>query len=278
MRIITRNEWGFDGWAGGVPSSVDEKAQRTEFFTHYEGAAAVLNQTGNSVPRAIHRMHKANGWKGIGYGHVVTADGTIYEGRGFNLRGSHCPDHNTQGYSAQIHLGGNEHPTPAQLTAQRWLYDEACRRSGRKLAMKGHRDGVATACPGNVLYAWVKAGMPATAAPAGSGGATPKPPTLPTPKPTTALVVDGKLGPATIKRWQKVMGTEVDGVISRPSELIRAVQRRLNPSARLVVDGKFGPATIRALQRHLGTEPDGVISHPSEAVRALQRRLNLNRF
>ena len=115
-------------------------------------------------------------------------------------------------------------------------------------------------------------------------------PAIPAPKPSTALVVDGALGPATIRRWQRVMGTQVDGVISRPSELVRAVQRHLNrKGARLVVDGKgiqsnnggdYGPtATVRALQRYLGTTADGVLSHPSSnAVKALQRRLNTGRF
>ena len=161
--------------------------------------------------------------------------------------------------------------TPTRLTFAEWM-------NGSGICGHQHAPENAHGDPGAFPIARFLQFLKSAAAPAGSGGTTPKPPTLPTPKPTTALVVDGKLGPATIKRWQKVMGTEADGVISRPSELIRAVQRRLNPSARLVVDGKFGPATIRALQRHLGTEPDGVISHPSEAVRALQRRLNLNRF
>jgi hypothetical protein len=168
VRIITRAEWGFDGWLDpkDPPTPVNEKTDRTEFFTHYQGGPTRY-RNGFAVPRSIHAMHKANGWKGIGYGHVVTADGSIYEGRGFNLRGSHCPDHNVQGYSAQIHIGGDEKPTDAQLTSQRWLYDEACRRSGRTLAKKGHRDGTATACPGSVLYAWVRVGMPApTTAPA----------------------------------------------------------------------------------------------------------------
>lgn len=91
---------------------------------------------------------------------------------------------------------------------------------------------------------------------------------------TTKLAVDGLLGPSTIRRWQQVMGTPVDGVISRPSSLVRAVQKRLG----VTTDGLLGPATIRALQRHLGTTQDGVISQPSQMVRALQARLNEGKF
>ena len=101
------------------------------------------------------------------------------------------------------------------------------------------------------------------------------------------LAVDGGLGPATISRWQRVMGTPVDGAISTPSQLVSAVQQRLNAriSAGLTVDG-LGIAqdgrvykTVGALQRYLGTYSDGILSLPSSAcVKALQVRLNQNRF
>lgn len=113
---------------------------------------------------------------------------------------------------------------------------------------------------------------------------------------TGRLTVDGSCGPATIRRWQQVMGTSVGGIISgqyrpdgrtwgRPalvdscvryggggSNLIRAVQRKLN----LTADGLLGPATIRALQKHLGVAQDSWFG-PGTA-RALQSRLNTGRF
>lgn len=113
---------------------------------------------------------------------------------------------------------------------------------------------------------------------------------------TGRLTVDGSCGPATIRRWQQVMGTSVDGIISgqyrpdgrtwgRPalvdscaryggggSNLIRAVQRKLS----LTADGLLGPATIRALQKHLGVAQDSWFG-PGTA-RALQSRLNTGRF
>lgn len=98
------------------------------------------------------------------------------------------------------------------------------------------------------------------------------------------LAVDGKLGPQTIKQWQTVMGTPVDGVIDvRDSELVKAVQRHLNTknNAGLTVDGvgirQDGNAykTVLALQKYLGTPRDGRMSVPvSEVVKAVQRRLN----
>jgi hypothetical protein len=107
-------------------------------------------------------------------------------------------------------------------------------------------------------------------------GASPAPTTASSGGTSTAtpLAVDGRLGPATIRRWQEIMSTPVDGVISRRSQLVIAVQRRLVARGHSIgsagVDGKLGPATIRALQAHLGTPVDGVVSTPSPMVKPLQ--------
>lgn len=111
-----------------------------------------------------------------------------------------------------------------------------------------------------------------------------------------AIAVDGNVGPATVRRWQQVMGTAVDGIISgqqvpdgrtyaRPaidssvvrygaggSDLVRAVQRRLGCG----VDGLLGPATIRAIQAHYGLTQDA--SFGTATARALQTALNQGRF
>lgn len=118
-----------------------------------------------------------------------------------------------------------------------------------------------------------------------SGSTAPKPST---PSKPEILAVDGKLGPKTIKRWQQVMKTPVDGKISEKSSLVRAVQTRLKATvdSRLVVDGDGDSLntnvfrkTIAALQRYLKSPVDGIISTPvSEVVKALQRRLNTGKF
>lgn len=113
----------------------------------------------------------------------------------------------------------------------------------------------------------------------------------PAPKPITypeKLKVDDELGPKTIRRWQEVMGTTPDGVISpKNSQLVRAVQKRLKDTVdrTLVIDGQGiyqdGKTykTAFALQRYLKSPVDGKISTPkSLVIGALQRRLNENRF
>ncbi len=109
-----------------------------------------------------------------------------------------------------------------------------------------------------------------------------------TPKPPVLLVVDGQLGPLTIKKWQKVMKTPVDGVIDdKNSDLVKAVQQKLRATVdhNLVVsgtgirqDGKQ-TKTVEDLQRYLGVPIDKKIVRPSSnTVKALQRRLNEDRF
>ena len=74
------------------------------------------------------------------------------------------------------------------------------------------------------------------------------------------LGIDGVRGPATIARWQEVMGTPIDGQISKQSKLIMADQEFLNSVVaeehmrnltgydKLSVDGDEGSRTIAARQ------------------------------
>ncbi|WP_411147348.1 peptidoglycan-binding protein [Streptomyces sp. A30] len=156
--IISRATWDAKPW-NGTPASV-ALSKRTEFFVHYDGGSPIT-RTGYAVMRAIEAEHLGNGWSGVGYNFVVDQAGNIYEGRGWNLQGAHCPNHNVTGIGVQIAIGGDQEPSAKALAACRALYEEACKKTGRTLAKKGHRDGLATACPGTKLYAWVKAGMPA---------------------------------------------------------------------------------------------------------------------
>jgi len=87
---------------------------------------------------------------------------------------------------------------------------------------------------------------------------------------TEALRVDGYLGEKTITTLQKYFGTPQDGVISRPSMMIRKLQELLE----IRKDGYMGDKTIKALQKRMGTPQDGIISAPSMMVKELQRRLN----
>lgn len=105
----------------------------------------------------------------------------------------------------------------------------------------------------------------------------PKPPATIPPKPPQ-LVVDGRLGPKTMKRLQAVLGIKQTGKLDDTTvKKIQGILRRIDP--KLAIDGDFGPKTTRAFQKYLGSPVDGFLSKPvSEAVKQLQRRLNQNKF
>ena len=111
------------------------------------------------------------------------------------------------------------------------------------------------------------------------------------------LLVDGKAGNKTVKRWQEVMGCKVcDGVISnqfaaykpilkgimnnaieyennpRPhySPFIKVVQKRIGATP----DGWIGPNFVRKLQQYVDTGVDGELWNPSNCIKAVQKRLN----
>ena len=243
----------------------------------------------DNLMRSIQNYHMdTQGWSDIAYNLCVCEHGTIYEGRG---KGKGSAANGTsqanKDWYAICALVGEHDDQPAALDTG--LNDAAakCRGWGAGSSMSGHRDHTSTQCPGDELYGKMKAGRYS------GGGSTTPPPD------DGKLDVDGWLGSGTIRRWQEIMKTPVDGTISKPSLLVEAVQKHLNAAGArdadgksLVVDGKGiqsnesgrypdapgTTSTIEALQRYLSTGIDGYFSAPSSAVKALQTRLNTGKF
>ena len=144
--IVTRSQWGAKPWRSTiyrVPMS-----EKRYFLVHYHGGR-VRDQHGVEVPRNIEAIHLANGWAGIGYNFAVDLDGTVYEGRGWDGVGSQCPGFNRSGVGVYVAVGGDQVPTQAALRSVRALRDELVGlRGGAGVREMGHKDGVATSCPG----------------------------------------------------------------------------------------------------------------------------------
>lgn len=165
---------------------------RTEFFIHWNGGPLGLFGKPHTACLAAVRgiqaehMHDdpSHGWSDIGYNALVCPHARLIEGRGRDVAGAHCPDHNTSGIGVQFMLGEGEHPTEAMKERVRSFYDECVTAAGHSLKRMGHRDGSATACPGAELYTWVRNGLPVTIR---------KDNTMPTPKDvwTTKLTKQG---------------------------------------------------------------------------------------
>jgi hypothetical protein len=158
LQIVARSRWGARQWTAESTPHTVEPGDRRYFVVHYDGAQAVLRE-GASIPRAIDVEHWNRGWSGIGYNFVVGQDGTVWEGRGWDRVGAHCPGRNRDGIGVQIAIGGNQVPSAAARYAVRQLYAMACARSRRALNPTWHGAQYPTDCPGPRLIAWVRGGM-----------------------------------------------------------------------------------------------------------------------
>ncbi|MFF2751809.1 N-acetylmuramoyl-L-alanine amidase [Kitasatospora sp. NPDC058048] len=184
--IVTRAGWGAD-------ESLRERdfvytgPVREVFVHHTDTATDYACADAPRVIRAMYQYHvKTNGWRDIGYNFLVDRCGTVYEGRAGGVerpvQGAHTLGFNadSSGIAAIGTYVDGRPPQPlvdslAALAAWK-LGLEAQPADGRtKLtsssgasrypkgsvvefdAVSGHRDAVATECPGNALYALLPA-------------------------------------------------------------------------------------------------------------------------
>ena len=117
----------------------------------------VIGQPGEDPDAAqIDAMHRRLGWSGVGYHYIIRKDGTIEEGRPAFAVGAHAEGVNAQ--SLGVALCGNfceEEPTAAQIESTAMLLAMLSATFGvepDRTHIVGHRDLMATACPGDALY------------------------------------------------------------------------------------------------------------------------------
>lgn len=121
----------------------------------------VIHHTGNPADddlsaEQIHASHLMQGWSGIGYHFVVRKDGTVEVGRPEWASGAHAYGENS--HTIGIHVCGNFElatPTQAQIESLAYLVGYLCEQydlvpDSRHVV--GHRNLMATACPGKQLY------------------------------------------------------------------------------------------------------------------------------
>ena len=122
----------------------------------------VIHHTGNPwdddlSAAEIDASHKAQGWTCIGYHYVIRKDGTVEEGRPHWTVGAHAYGHNS--HTIGIHVCGNfeeAEPTDEQIESTAMLLANLCTDYGLPIdrdTIVGHRELMATACPGRNLYA-----------------------------------------------------------------------------------------------------------------------------
>lgn len=113
--------------------------------------AIVLHHAAATTARAedIDRIHKNNGWSGIGYHYYVRKNGEIHRGRPEWAAGAHVLNHNnhTIGICAEGNYETETNMPSAQLAALCALVSDV-RTRYPAAEVKRHRDYMATACPG----------------------------------------------------------------------------------------------------------------------------------
>lgn len=121
-------------------ASPARRASTSELILHHAA--------GNGSVEAVHRVHLARGWIGIGYHYYVRKDGSIWRGRPEDSIGAHTIGHNF--VSIGVCFEGNfetETMGAVQLEAGLWLIGDILSRYPG-LAVSGHRDNDNTVCPG----------------------------------------------------------------------------------------------------------------------------------
>lgn len=264
LQIIKREDWGAEKPKGRLP--VDD-SDRTGFMVHYSTGEELHRDKLREVKdwvRDIQDFHQeGQGWDDIGYNFLVDREGRIFEGRGWGAAGAHCPGFNVSAWG--VCFLGDDDPgrdvPPAARLAIRLLYEVAVSRAGHGLKPLGHRDGKATSCPGDELYAFVRSnfrkGLPDRRRKQRrpkrdrrrQGGPRPKP--GPTGQGVPAYPVPGKV----LRQHKKGYGTKAERAALQRWQ--RQMRRR---GWSIDVDGLFGPATeavVEAFQTEKGLKVDG---------------------
>lgn len=124
-------------WNGGLT-----KRSKTEMIVLHHAAAKSCTVT------QVHQWHLNNSWVGIGYHYFISKTGEIFRGRPENTVGSHAKGYNSK--SIGVCFEGDftvETMTKTQLEAGKELV--AYLKDKYKITkVKGHKDLMATSCPG----------------------------------------------------------------------------------------------------------------------------------
>ena len=132
--------------------ALTERESTNRIVIHHVG-----NPTDEDISAAeIHESHLAQGWAGIGYHFVIRKDGSIEQGRPENTIGAHAYGFNSD--TIGINVAGNfeiGEPTESQKDSLAMLIAYLADKYGLTInedTVCGHRDLMATACPGDNLY------------------------------------------------------------------------------------------------------------------------------
>ncbi|MFD8340486.1 N-acetylmuramoyl-L-alanine amidase [Streptomyces solisilvae] len=175
LKFVSRSAWGAKPSKYALTYISSTKGVKI----HYEGSV-VGDLTSHSKcddhMRAIQASHLANAkenYSDIAYNLVVCPHGYVYEGRGAHRKtGANGNQTLNIAHYAVCAMLFKETPTDEMLSGLRDAIEYLQSKGDAGTEIRGHRDGYATECPGEKLYAWVKKGAPRPAGSTSGGGTT----------------------------------------------------------------------------------------------------------
>ncbi len=160
-RIHRRHEWGArkpKSPATIISANVDALAH------HYSsmGAESRKNHADCAeVVRSIQNFHMdTRGWNDIAYSWLYCHHGHAYEGRGWGAMTAAtlgANDHTQAACFLGADVKNHDDVTVPGREAATHLTREFLRKFGANCTVGGHRDWTQTTCPGEEIYAWIKA-------------------------------------------------------------------------------------------------------------------------
>jgi hypothetical protein len=133
--------------------------QVSRIILHWLGEGDSRNYVNQSAVDGIREYHtKINGWSDIGYHWLIDRNGILYKGRPEDIVGAHSYGANTGSIGINLMYGTEDSViTNATITALIKLLRELCERYSIKPSSDtiiGHKDVMATECPGTV-YSYI---------------------------------------------------------------------------------------------------------------------------
>lgn len=254
-KYVTRSALGWPSTSGG-----NSATPRSGLVVHYDSSNQNLANKNHSECIAYwqwcRRFHTGtNGWADVGYSFMACAHGYVLEGRGIGREQAAQPGGNRTHYSVTLATGPSDEITGDQINAVRELRLHLMTDHSNAGTILGHRDFIATSCPGDRAYALVQDGTFTKA-----------------PGPIT-----GGVG--------TLLGLKEGDGIPNPNEGVKAVQRlivaagfgaELEPHG---VDGQWGADTSTGLlkaRQYVGSKLTSIKTMTGESyaqlIRACARR------
>jgi hypothetical protein len=158
MRFVSRKEWG-----AAKPKSVTPLRTCDAVVYHYTAADADVQVDHRNCAgrvRGIQRYHmETKGWNDIAYSFLVCKHGYVYEGRGYKTRSAATGNDNDHTL-AVCFLGGDKKGRDDVTNEGRRAEVEITQAIEavwkRRMKYRGHRDYMATSCPGDELYSYIR--------------------------------------------------------------------------------------------------------------------------